>query len=162
MVLVSGGTMGTMQWADPTRVNFETSRLAYYHQILIARKFSDGLSLQITPTVVHTNLVQTESEKNDVYSIGFGGRIKLSKRTSFNWDYHYILPGYKNKGYYDYVGVGFDIETGGHVFQLQVTNSVGMNERAFIAGTTDEVSGTALRLGFNLSRVFTVVHHDKK
>jgi hypothetical protein len=161
VALVSGATMNTQPWSDPNRVNFETSRMAYYYQVLIARKFSERFTLQFTPTVVHTNLVSTETDKNDIYSIGVGGRLKLSKRVSFNWDYHFILPDYQKKGYYNYAGIGFDIETGGHVFQLHVTNSVGMNERAFITGTTDDVSNLGLRLGFNLSRVFTLTHKDK-
>lgn len=160
--MVSGATMNTMPWSDPNRVNFETSRFAYYYQLLIARKFSERLTLQITPSVVHTNLVALETDKNDIYSIGIGGRIKLNKRISFNWDYHFILPDYQKTGYYNYAGIGFDIETGGHVFQLHVTNSVGTNERAFITGTTDDISNMGLRLGFNLSRVFTLTHKDKK
>ncbi len=162
VAVVSGATMITMPWSDPNRVNFETSRLAYYYQVVIARKFSESFTLQITPSVVHTNLVPLESDKNDIYSIGIGGRLKLSKRISFNWDYHFILPDYQKTGYYNYAGIGFDIETGGHVFQLHVTNSVGMNERAFITGTTDDISSMGLRLGFNLSRVFTLTHKDKK
>ena len=94
----SGATVGTMKWTDPNRVNFETSRLAYYYQVMIARKFSESFTLQITPSVVRTNLVPLETDKNDIYSIGIGGRLKLSKRVSFIWDYHFILPDYQKKG----------------------------------------------------------------
>ncbi len=162
VAVVSGATMNTMPWADPNRVNFETSRLAFYYQVMIARKFSESFTLQLTPSIVHTNLVPLETDPNDVYSVGIGGRLKLSRRISFNWDYHFVLPTYQRTGYYNYAGIGFDIETGGHVFQLHVTNSVGMNERAFITNTTDDISSMGLRLGFNLSRVFTLTHKDKK
>jgi hypothetical protein len=145
-----------MPYPDPTRVNFYTSRLAYYYQVLIAKKFSERLTIQITPSVIHANLVSEPSDKNDIYSIGFGGRFKLNKRVALNWDYQYILPEYRKPGFYDFVAIGFDIETGGHVFQIHVTNSIGMNERAFITSTTDNVSNMGLRLGFNLSRVFTI------
>jgi hypothetical protein len=155
-VIVAGSTLNTMPYADPNRVNFYTSRLAFYYQVLIARKFSERLTMQLTPSVVHTNLVAESHDQNDIYSLGFGGRFKLNKRVAFNWDYQYILPQYQKTGYYDFVAVGFDIETGGHVFQILVTNSVGMNERAFITSTTDNVSNMGIRLGFNLSRVFTV------
>ncbi|HCW07297.1 MAG TPA: hypothetical protein DGG95_08030 [Cytophagales bacterium] len=159
-VVVAGSTLITMPYADPNRTNFYSSRLAYYYQVLIARKFSERLTIQLAPTVVHRNLVAETSDKNDIYSIGFGGRFKLSKRTSFNWDYQYVLPGYLKQGYYNFFAVGFDIETGGHVFQLHVTNSIGMNERAFITATTDNINSMGLRLGFNLSRVFTVTHKE--
>jgi len=159
--IVGGSTLNTMPYPDPSRVNFYSSRMAFYYQVLIARKFSERFTLQITPTVVHRNLVATETDKNDVYSIGFGGRYKLSKRVSFNWDYQYVLPGNLPPGYYNYAALGFDIETGGHVFQLHVTNSIGMNERAFITQTTDNISNMGLRLGFNLSRVFTISQKNR-
>lgn len=155
LVWVAGTTLSTMP-NDASRVNFFSSRLAYYFQMILSRKFSERLTLQITPGLVHINLVEKATDQNDIYSIGFGGRLKISKRVAINWDYHYILPGLLPTGYYNYVGVGFDIETGGHVFQLHVTNSIGMNERAFIARTSDDPSKLALRFGFNLSRVFTV------
>lgn len=162
VVVVAGSTLNTMPYPDPNRTNFYSSRLAFYYQVLIARKFSERLTLQLSPTVVHTNLVAEASDKNDVYSIGFGGRFKLSKRTSFNWDYQYVLPGYLKQGYYNFVAVGFDIETGGHVFQVHITNSAGMNERAFITSTTDNINSMGLRLGFNLSRVFTLTHKKQE
>jgi len=161
VVLVGGSTLNTLPYADPTRVNFFTSRMAFFYQVLIGRKFSERLTLQVSPTVVHTNLVATPADKNDVYSIGFGGRFKLSKRVALNWDYQYVLPGYLSPGYYNFAALGFDIETGGHVFQLHVTNSIGMNERAFIVNTSDQVTSMGLRLGFNLSRVFTVSHKNR-
>lgn len=159
--IVAGTTLNTMPFADPSRVNFYSSRMAFYYQVLIARKFSERLTLQFTPSVVHTNLVATPADKNDVYSVGFGGRYKLSKRVSINWDYQYVLPGYLSAGYYNFAAVGFDIETGGHVFQLHVTNGIGMNERAFITNTSDQINNMGLRLGFNLSRVFTVSHKNR-
>lgn len=162
LVVVAGSTLNTMPYPDPTRVNFYSSRMSFYYQVLIARKFSERFTLQITPTVIHRNLVATEADKNDVYSIGLGGRFKLSKRVSFNWDYQYVLPGYLPPGYYNYAAVGFDIETGGHVFQLHVTNSIGMNEHAFITQTTDNINNMGLRLGFNLSRVFTLSHKNRE
>lgn len=162
VVVIGGSTLNTMPYSSTTQTNFYTSRMAYYWQVAIARKFSERFTLQITPGVVHTNLISDATYKNDVYAVGFGGRFKLTKRTTFNWDYQFVLPGYLPSGYYNYAAIGFDIETGGHVFQLHVTNGVGMNERAFITSTTDNISSMGLRLGFNLSRVFTVVHHESK
>jgi predicted porin len=159
--LVAGTTLNTMPYSDPSRVNFYSSRMAFYYQVLIARKFSENLTLQLTPSVVHINLVATPADQNDVYSIGFGGRYKISKRVSINWDYQYVLPGYLSTGNYNFAAVGFDIETGGHVFQLHITNGMGMNERAFITSTTDQINNMGLRLGFNLSRVFTVSHKNR-
>jgi len=162
LILVAGGTLNTMP-SDTSRVNFFTSRMAYYGQVLISRKFSETFTLQITPGVVHYNLVEKKSDANDIYTIGFGGRIKVTKRLAINWDYQYVLPNQLPNGYGDGFGIGFDLETGGHVFQLHISNSVGMNERAFLTRTpTTDYSNMGLRLGFNLSRVFTVRQRDRQ
>ncbi len=156
VVLIAGSTLNTMP-EDPTRVNFFSSRLAYYYQLAISRKFGERLTLQLTPGVVHYNLVAAATDFNDIPAVGFGGRLKLSKRVSINWDYQYINSYFLPSTYQSYAGIGFDIETGGHVFQLHFTNSVGMNERAFITRTTEQLWKGDVRFGFNLSRVFTVV-----
>jgi hypothetical protein len=154
--LVGGMTMDGTDWADPERKNFFTSRLAYYFQAIIGRKFSESFSLQVSPTMVHRNLVPLETNPNNIYAVGIGGRLKLSKRIAFTWDYSRVIIGMPDSGYYHPLSVGFDIETGGHVFQLHFSNSTGMNERAFITETTTQWGKGEIRFGFNLSRVFQI------
>ena len=153
VALVSGITIDGLPWADPTRQNYFTSRLGFYNQVIIGRKFSEGFTLQVTPTLVHKNLVQLATDANDIYAIGIGGRIKVSKRVALTWDYTHVLNGLST-GYYDPLSFGIDIETGGHVFQLHVSNAAGMNERAFITETTGQWGQGQTRFGFNLSRTF--------
>lgn len=146
----------TLRFEDPTIKNYNTSRLAYSHQLIIGRKFSEGTSLQLMPTVVHQNLVTAADDPNDIFAIGIGGRQKLSKRISLNFEYYYQLPDYKIAGTSNSLSIGFDIETGGHVFQLHFTNSIGMNERSFIADTNGKWEKGDILFGFNISRVFTI------
>jgi hypothetical protein len=155
VVLVTGMTYTTMPWSDPERKNFTSSRMAFYNEIIIGRKFNDVFSFQLAPTFVHRNLVALASEANNVYALGIGGRIKISKRTAFVVDYHYIVQGLDKTIYKDPLSIGFDIETGGHVFQLHFSNSTGMNEKSFITNTTNSWGKGEVRFGFNLSRVFT-------
>lgn len=155
VVLISGMTYTTVPWADPARKNFVTSRMAFYNEVIIGRKFNDKFSLQLSPTFVHRNLVALASEANTVYAMGVSGRIKISKRTAFVVDYHYVVKGLDKTIYKDPLSIGFDIETGGHVFQLHFSNSTGMNEKAFITSTTNSWGKGEVRFGFNLSRVFT-------
>ncbi len=158
---VAGMTVNTLPFADTSIKNFFTSRLAYYFQTSIGRKFSEAFTLQITPTMVHNNLVPFESQPNNVYSIGFGGRYKFTKRMAFTWDYFYLINGIEEKVNYNPLGLGVDIETGGHVFQLHFSNSTGMNERAFITETTNTWGKGEIRWGFNLSRVFQIKKNKK-
>jgi hypothetical protein len=155
IVWVSGVTLYTTEWADPDRDNHFSSRLAYYHQVIVGRKFSDAFSLQVSPILVHRNLVTGADDENNTIALGLGGRLKLSKRIAFVVDYHPILSG-REPNTKDPLSAGFDIETGGHVFQLHFSNSAGMNEKAFMTGTTDDFFKGDIRFGFNLSRVFQV------
>lgn len=159
---VAGMTMNSMPWADPTRKNFFTSRLGYYFQTVIGRKFSEKVTLQITPTLVHENLVALETQSNDIFALGFGGRFKLSKRVAFTFDYFHNFNGLVEDVTFDPISVGFDIETGGHVFQLHFSNSSGMNERAFINQTNGNWADKQVHFGFNLSRVFQVKKNKVK
>jgi len=95
-------------------------------------------------------------QSNDVYALGIGARYKLSRRVAFVVDYHYIAYGLKSGTYTNPLSIGFDIETGGHVFQLHFSNSQGMNERALLLGTTNKWTNGGYAFGFNLSRVFTI------
>jgi len=153
----------TLKFPDQTRTNYFTSRLAYVGQILIARKISEALSVQLTPSYVHRNLVATELDPNDIFAIGAGARVKILKRISLNAEYYYITnpKTYMSQQIYDPLSVGFDIETGGHVFQLFFTNSLGMTEKQFIGGTTGQWKKGDIHFGFNISRVFTLKKHQK-
>jgi hypothetical protein len=151
--------LNSLKFQDPTRKNYFSSRLTYVHQLLIARKFNENLSFQLTPTIIHRNLTKTELDKNDVYSLGAGARYKLSKRLSLNAEYYYTYnPNAKflQTRYYNACSVGIDIETGGHVFQIMLTNSQGMREGTFIPQTTDNWLDKGIHLGFNISRVFAL------
>ncbi|TWI85313.1 hypothetical protein IQ13_0473 [Lacibacter cauensis] len=159
VALVAGITMNTQPWADPTINNYFSSRLGYYYQVIVGRKFSEALSLQLSPTMVHTNLVPVHTQPNDVFALGVGGRIKLTSRIALTADYYYVANGIEKGLNYNPLSVGIDIETGGHVFQLHFSNATGMNERAFITETYNTWSKGEIRFGFNLSRIFQIKKH---
>ncbi len=146
----------SLKWEDPTIKNYATSRLSYSHQLIIGRKFSEGTSFQLMPTFIHQNLVTGVNDPNDLFAIGIGGRQNITKRISINVEYYYQLADYKLPGTRNSLSVGFDIETGGHVFQVHFTNSPGMNERTFIADTKGRWDKGDILFGFNISRVFTI------
>ena len=154
--LLSTVSIETLKFQNPDRDNHFSSRLAYVYQLILGRKFSDSFSLLISPTLVHRNLVSTDTEKNDVLAIASGGRIKINNRLAFNAEYIYVfkdqlLPGFRNS-----FSLGLDIETGGHVFQLHFTNSTSMIEKGYIAETVGNWWDGDIHFGFNVSRVFTI------
>lgn len=146
-----------LKWSDTERENYFWQRLDYAHQILIARKFSPALSLQLAPSYLHQNLVVTAADPNDIFALGAGGRLKLSKRISINAEYYYLfIPDNEtlSSPIYNPFSLGIDIDTGGHVFQIILTNSVGMTENAFLGHTLGRWLDGDIHLGFNISRVF--------
>ena len=155
-LLVGGSSMTLLKFADTSRKNHFSSRMGYYAQAIIGRKFSEGFTLQLMPTVVHRNLVPTREDPSDLMAIGLGSRMKLSRRISFNIDYYYRLNPNKNDGTQHPLSVGFDIETGGHVFQVHFTNAVGMNEKVFLLETTNNWGKGDIQFGFNISRSFQI------
>ncbi len=130
-------------------------RTMYTSQLLIARKFSNNLSLQLTPSWVHFNLVPTPQDKNDVFALGFGGRMKVSKRISINSEYNYLpADQVAANNVFNSLSVGVDIETGGHVFQLIFSNSQGMIPPYYLAKTSGEWGKGDIYFGFNITRIF--------
>jgi hypothetical protein len=104
-------------------------------------------------------MVKTELDPNDIIAIGAGGRFKLTKRISLNGEYYYVIPptnDYRTTKTYNSLSFGFDIETGGHVFQIHFTNSLAMIEKGFVGETTGNWQHGDIHIGFNISRVFTL------
>jgi len=156
LLVVGGSSMTLLKFTDTTRKNYFSSRLGYYGQAIIGRKFSEGFSVQFMPTVVHRNLVLTAEVPNDLFAAGVGTRIKLSRRISLNLDYYYRINLNKSDGTQNPLSIGFDIETGGHVFQLHFTNAIGMNEKVFLLETTNNWDKGDIQFGFNISRSFQI------
>jgi len=142
----------------PDKYEVYADRLGYCSQVLIARKFNSRLSLQVSPTYIHINLVETADDMNDIFAVGLSGRFKFSKRMAVTLEYIPTLNEYSadKSLYHNSLSVGIDIETGGHVFQLFLTNSSGINEVQYIPYTTGDWAKGEIRLGFNVSRVFSV------
>jgi hypothetical protein len=156
LLFVGGSSLTTLKFTDSSRKNYFSSRLGYYGQVILGSKISDGFTLQLMPTIVHRNLVPTVNDPNDMLAAGVGARLKLSKRISMNVDYYYRINPNEADGTKNPLSIGFDIETGGHVFQLHFTNAVGMNEKVFLTETTNDWSKGDIQFGFNISRAFQV------
>jgi len=139
-----------------------SDRLSFCHQIMIARKFNSRFSLQLTGAMVHVNLVDKINDKNDCFIAGAVTRFKFTKRQAITLEYGYRINKYSKDKYYDSFGVGWDVETGGHVFQLHLTNSFGLTEDQYFMYTNTSWDNWGIRLGFNISRVFSLQGKHKE
>jgi len=157
-----GGAFCTTQQDPNASLNgyneyhYMVDRLSYCFQPILARKFSKKLSLQFSPTYIHYNVAIKITDKNDVLAFGFAGRYKFNKRMAVTAEYGLKYNSYTAQKYYNTIGLGWDIETGGHVFQMILTNSTGIVEPQFIPHTTSTWQNGGFRIGFNISRAFNI------
>jgi uncharacterized beta barrel domain-containing protein DUF5777 len=141
------------------------NRLSYVAQLLVSRKFSENLTLELAPSFFHENTVRDvydananpilpNPQDNSQFAIGMGGRYKITKRWSVNMDYAAHLNRASESNYRNPLSIGVDLETGGHVFQMHFTNSRAMHETGFLGQTSGRWEKGEICFGFNLVRVF--------
>lgn len=158
-----------MESGSPMRFNDNIERYSYWTQVLVARKFTEKLSLQLMPTLIHVNKVEDPSIPNQLVALGAGGRYKLSQRVTLSAEYYHTFRELEDdeddddgggKGafsypYRDALSFGVDIETGGHVFQFHLTNARGMVEKQFIGQNVGSWGNGDIFYGFNIARTFS-------
>lgn len=146
-----------------------SDRMNYVGQLIIARKFNSNFSFELTPTYIHRNFTAFR-DQNSLFALGAGGRMKFSKRMALVVDYFIPFRNSDDKAYletnnatkfYDPLGVGLEIETGGHVFHLNFTNATAIEEIQVIPSTTSSWTKGQYRWGFSISRRFSF-NKDKK
>lgn len=157
MSLYSNMAISTAKFTNQKRDNYFSSRLSYTFQLLIARKFNEWFSLQLMPSLVHKNLVATNQDKNSLFVLGSGFKVKISKKMYLLGEYYARIGDRKNSGnYQDAFAIGLDVVTGGHVFQFQITNAQAMYESGFLRETNGKFWKGDIHLGFNISRTWGV------
>jgi hypothetical protein len=153
--------------ASPRAVgDFTGNKFSFMHQLLIARKFSDKFSLQLMPTVIHFNLVPYGiNNSNYVYSMGVGGKYKLSSKKSLTFEYARQLNMYENLldksgNIYQYapdlLSIGIEFDTGGHLFQFFIGNTLNSTNIDQLARNTSKIGDGKFALGFTINRGFSL------
>ena len=156
---MEGMAVKTAKYVDPSLEYPLTARFYYVHELFIARKFTSRFSAQLVPTVVHRNMVDEKADQNVVPALGLGGNFIINKWLSVNGEYYYLLPGHTADNHTNSLSVGVELDSGGgHVFQIMLSNSNGMTEKAFIPENNGNWTHGDIQLGFNIIRVF----HTKK
>lgn len=143
-----------LRWDDPDRENLLSSRFSYNTQLLLARKMGDRISLQLSPSYIHKNLVATSDDQNNIFATGISGSYKFARKFSANIEYFYLLPGKTADEFNNALTFSVEVETGGHMFQLLLSNSPYTYDRMYIAENTGSWLDGDIYLGFNLYRIF--------
>ncbi|MGB5364594.1 MAG: DUF5777 family beta-barrel protein [Aureibaculum sp.] len=140
--------------------NLVQDRYSYFNQLIIARRFSPKVSLQIAPSISHFNAVESFKE-NDRIAIAFGGRIKISPQTSILFDYSQPITQFgEDPDNLDLdlnlpgISLGVEFATSAHEFQLFVTNYSGIvPQQNYMKNQNDFFNGDFL-IGFNITRIY--------
>ncbi len=156
VTLVGRNTMNidtSLKQATYPEIKFN-DKLSFANEILISKKLSDRVSLQVAGIWVHNNLIDQAILKKDQQVAAIGGRIKISNRVSINGEYGYRFSPMENTVYHNPVSLGLDIDTGGHVFQIILSNSQKMSDVSYYNGANGNIGKGNIFLGFNMYRVF--------
>jgi len=155
LVYYTNAAVKTIQTPQTESLDFN-NKLTYVHQLLVGRKFSDFFSLQMMPTMIHRNYVMDEVSNNDIYSLGAAARFQATKVLAFNLEYYYLFPDQLIDRYTPSAGLGIELETKGHIFQLNFTNSLGMIAPLYVAETDGRIDKGDIHFGFNITRDFKI------
>jgi hypothetical protein len=155
------GLFSTSIKTDPFKIALQPvvtgkHRFVYATQVMVARKFSDNISLQITPTYLHRNLVDSTQGTNGVFGLGFAGRRKISKKLTILSEYYLSSKSQVGDSKKNVFSVGVEFDSKGHAFQLMLTNTQGMTERFYLGDTESDWLDGDIHLGFNVTRDFKV------
>ena len=147
--------------------NDYTNRLSYFYQLIISRKFSSKFSLEVAPSFLRNNLpfpYITGNEQN-IFALSGAARLKITKHMGIVVDYVHPFSSFRqnsrNPNFYDPIGVGIEIETGGHVFTLNFTNAQAISPINYISDTESSWGKGQFRLGFTITRIFDMNPHHK-
>lgn len=153
--------------SDPAVPRDPLDRFVYLSQLSISSMLSNRLSVELVPTVSHRNHVidimnynNMTYDANDIFALGAGGRYKVAKHMAIVADYYWIFSKFRMnnplQAYYNCLSAGLEIETGGHVFDINFSNASGLNPNNIIPNTTDTWFKGGFKLGFTLSRTFNL------
>lgn len=139
-----------------------SNRFSYLGQAIFARKFSSNFSMQLSPTLLLRNVVLAPTDEEALFALGAAARYKFTRRFGLVVDYYRTFSDYRNNStgtqFYDPLGLGFEIETGGHVFTLNLVNAKAIVENNFLPNSTSSWADGQYRFGFTISRMFTMYH----
>jgi hypothetical protein len=120
---------------------------------VVSHRFGEQGAVYVQPTFVRHVVPddpEVEDEERDAFLLGVGGRVRLGlSKVYLVAEAAPRLSGYDNGVHH--VSVGIERRAGGHVFQLNVSNSLGTTLRQLASGGP---ASSDWFIGFNLTRKF--------
>jgi hypothetical protein len=133
----------------------KVNRLTYFNEIMIARKITSKISLQVAGTYSYFNIIDSAYNEHAFYGASFAGRYKFSPQSSVIVDFDYLL---NTSDIQEAVkpepnlGIGYEVSTGSHQFQIFVTTAQGIINQDFRLYNMNKFGDGDVVLGFNITR----------
>lgn len=157
----------TRKDADGSIFKYRTDRIFSFHQLIIARKITNKLSIQIAPSVSHQNsvfgyykkidsatkVIDGEMEHNH-FAIAFSGRYKLTNVTSFIVNIDQPITQHVTKNPDPNISFGFEFSTGSHAFQLFLGNYSLLSPQRNNLFNQNNYKDNKFLIGFNVTRLW--------
>jgi len=143
--------------------NTFSDRLSYFAQAIISKQFGSTFTFQVSPGYITENLPNPlVAGNNDLqfFTLSAAARLKVSKHMSLIVDYAHPFSSFRNgaNGFSDPLGFGIEIETGGHVFTINISNPRAVSEINYFSSTQTDFGRGQYRIGFTISRIFDFNH----
>lgn len=146
---------------------YYTDRFLYFHQIIIARKINDKLSLQIAPSISHQNSVngyykQIDSATRRVvgemrhnhFAVSLAGKYQLTNVTSVLFNVDQPVTKHTTNNPNPNISFGLEFTTGSHAFQLFLTNYSLLNPARNNLYNKNNWQDHKFLIGFNITRLW--------
>jgi len=137
-----------------------TNRFSYFTEVIVARKFTDWLSIQVHGNFSHINSVDSLME-HDKIGIAFSGRAKITDQSSVIFNYGIPLNIKSIQEHttltnppYDNFGIGWEIATATHAFQIFVTSATDLSPQYTMMENQNDWTSGDLFFGFTITRLW--------
>lgn len=158
----------------------ETDRFRYFHQLIIARKLTENLSVQVAPSLSHQNFVQgyviqvdsvtkeiAQEMEHEHFAIAVSGRYKLTENMSLMISYDQPVTKHFTNNPNPNFSFGLEMSTSGHSFQIFAGNFPYLNPQrnnlfnqnnpfGYTDANNKKVEGGNFIIGFNITRLWNL------
>jgi hypothetical protein len=148
---------------DKSFFRYPVHRLSYFNQLLIARKISEKLSLQVAPSFSWFNniegYVDTQGNiqnkmQNGHLAISAMGRFKISDQSAITLGYDQPLTQHPTNNPHPNLSFGFETTTSAHAFQVFMGNYYGIVPQSNNVFNRNDYRNGQFVIGFNISRLW--------
>lgn len=171
-VSVGWYSMMNVNTAEDPDNEFTGNKFSFLNQLLISRKFSSKISLQLMPTWIHFNVVPYGiNNSNEVFSLGIAGKYKVKGNMNVTLEYNRQLNMYKNLiskngailNYNpDLLAIGIEMNTGGHLFQFYIGSTADASAIDQLARNNSSIKDGNIAFGFTINRGMNIKKNKEK